>query len=177
MNLRSKNIINLLKGWPSPSLLTPEALKATAGIVLSDRSIAVASLQYGPDEGYTPLREEVAHWLTAFYRPSHIISPNRICITGGASQNLACILQTFTDPLYTRNVWMVAPTYYLACRIFEDSGFAGKLRSVPEDDEGIDLDTLSRHISRSEDKAQAEGNVSPVRYTLKARFCSSCCIC
>ncbi len=168
MNLRSKALINLLKGWPSPSLLPPEALKATAGVVLSDRSIAVPSLQYGPDEGYHPLREEIARWLTSFYHHENAIKPDRICITGGASQNLACILQTFTDPVYTRNIWMVAPTYYLACRIFEDSGFAGRLRSIPEDEEGIDLDSLSRHITQSEKKAQAEGNFEPVRYRPKA---------
>jgi DNA-binding transcriptional MocR family regulator len=164
MNLRSNALINLLKGWPSPSLLPPEAMKATATTVLSDRSIAIPTLQYGPDEGYQPLREEVARWLTSFYKPIKTITPGRICITGGASQNLACILQTFTDPIYTRNVWMVAPTYYLACRIFEDSGFAGKLKSIPEDEGGVDLDTLSRQIARSEQMALADGITVPVRY-------------
>ena len=104
MTLRRKALINLLKGWPSPSLLPPEVLKAAAGIVLSDLSTAVDSLQYGPDEGYHPLRGEIARWLTSFYQPKDAIKSDRICITGGASQNLACILQTFTDPLYTRNV-------------------------------------------------------------------------
>jgi DNA-binding transcriptional MocR family regulator len=162
MNLRTKPLINFFTGWPNPSLLPPEPLKAAAGRVLSDCNIAVPTLQYGPDGGYQPLRDEIAHWLTAFYKPRDAIKPSRICISGGASQNLACILQTFTDPVYTRNVWMVAPTYYLACRIFEDSGFAGRMRSVPEDDEGIDLQFLSRQIARSEEKAQAEGNVKPV---------------
>ena len=171
---RSKPLINLLHGWPNTSLLPPEALKAAAGVVLSDKSIALPSLQYNPDEGYQPLRDEVARWLTSFYKPEKVIQPDRICITGGASQNLACILQTFTDPLYTRNVWMVAPTYYLACRIFEDSGFAGRLRSVPEDEEGINLGSLSKDISRSEEKAQAEGNFAPVRYPLKVQQGSPC---
>lgn len=35
-----------------------------------------------------------------------------------------------------------APCYYLACPIFEDSGFKGRLRAVPEDSEGIDLEWL-----------------------------------
>lgn len=58
---------------------------------------------------------------------------------------------------------MVAPTYYLACRIFEDSGFHGRLRAVPEDQEGIDIGFLKREIGRSEEKARAEGNLKPVR--------------
>lgn len=163
MNLRSKALVNLLNGWPNPSLLPPELVKAAASAVLSNESMALSTLQYGPDQGYEVLRDEIARWLTAFYKPQDAIQAERICITGGASQNLACILQTFTDPIYTRNIWMVAPTYYLACRIFEDSGFAGRLRSVPEDKEGVDLDALSRQIAHSEEKAQAEGNHGPVR--------------
>jgi DNA-binding transcriptional MocR family regulator len=164
MNLRSKPLIDLLKGWPSPSLLPPDALKTAASIVLSDCSIFIPTLQYGPDEGYQPLREEIARWLTSFYHPRDAIKADRICITGGASQNLACILQTFTDPVYTRNVWMIAPTYYLACRIFDDSGFAGKLKGIPEDEEGADVDVLLKHIAQSERKALRDGNIEPVRY-------------
>ncbi len=163
MNLRSKTLINLLSGWPNSSLLPPELVKAAAIAVLSDEGTAQSTLQYGPAQGYESLRYEIARWLTAFYNPQDAIQADRICITGGASQNLACILQTFTDPIYTRNVWMVAPTYYLACRNFEDFGFAGRLRSVPEDNEGIDLDSLSRQIAHSEEKAQREGNLAPVR--------------
>lgn len=37
---------------------------------------------------------------------------------------------------------MIAPTYFLACRMFEDNGFAGRLKAVPEDDEGIDVEYL-----------------------------------
>lgn len=68
---------------------------------------------------------------------------------------MACLLQDFTDPIYTRNVWIVAPAYMLAFRIFEDSGFHKKLRAVPEDDEGIDMDYLRSQIRESEDGAKA----------------------
>ena len=100
--------------------------------------------------------------LTQFYQPSSQIPAERICITGGASQNLACILQVFSDPLFTRNVWMVSPTYFLACRIFEDSGFHGRLRSVPEDEKGVDIEYLRKALHLSEMKARAEGNTQPV---------------
>ena len=58
---------------------------------------------------------------------------------------------------------MVSPTYYLACRIFEDSGFRGKLRSVPEDAGGINIDFLREAMSKSENEAQKNGNNEPVR--------------
>jgi hypothetical protein len=50
----------------------------------------------------------------------------------------------------------------LAFRIFDDSGFAKKLRAVPEDNEGIDIEFLKKEIKKSEDKAQQEGNNEPV---------------
>ena len=162
MNGRNQSLINLLKGWPNVSLLPVAQIKSASSTALSDSEVFTKGLEYGPDPGYEPLRANVAIWLSQFYRPAKLIDAARLCITGGASQNLACILQVFSDPLYTRNVWMVAPTYYLACRIFEDSGFHGRLRSVPEDDEGLDIGYLRRELQKSEDKAMGEGNTKPV---------------
>lgn len=152
--------IDLLKGWPHPSLLPPHQLDKASAHILSNPSNTDV-LFYGPDEGYQPLREEIAKWLNDFYKPCQTVTAERICISGGASQNLACILQTFTDPIYTRNVWMVAPTYYLACRIFADSGFDNRLKGVPEDEEGIDLEYLERGLRESEERALAENNTAP----------------
>lgn len=50
----------------------------------------------------------------------------------------------------------------LAFRIFDDSGFSKKLRAIPEDDEGIDIEYLKQEIKKSEDKAVADGNDAPV---------------
>lgn len=82
-------------------------------------------------------------------------------MTGGASQNLGCLLDVYTDPEYTRNVWIVAPAYYLAFNIFEDAGFAAKMRAVPEDSEGVDMAFLERELEKSEAKAQISGNKEP----------------
>ncbi|KIW55239.1 hypothetical protein PV05_07534 [Exophiala xenobiotica] len=158
-NLSSRQI-DLLKGWPNPGLLPPQQLDKASDHILSNPNNKDV-LFYGPDEGYKPLRQAIAKWLTDFYRPSKPVPTERICISGGASQNLACILQTFTDPVYTRNIWMVAPTYFLACRIFNDSGFDGRLRAIPEDEEGIDLEYLERGLRESEARARAENNTSP----------------
>lgn len=158
----SKSLINLLRGWPNPSLLPTAQIKAAANAALSDNEISTPGLLYGPDEGYMPLRHKIANWLTQYYEPSEPVDHERICITGGASQNLARILAVFSDPIYTRNVWMVSPTYFLACRIFEDAGFSGRLRSVPEDEEGIDIGFLAEQIKKSEQKARGDGNDKPV---------------
>lgn len=59
---------------------------------------------------------------------------------------------------------MVAPAYMLAFRIFEDSAL--KLRAVPEDDEGIDIEFLRREIKKSEERVQADGNKEPVSHAI-----------
>jgi DNA-binding transcriptional MocR family regulator len=68
----------------------------------------------------------------------------------------------FTDPVYTRNIWIVAPAYFLAFAIFEDAGFHNKLRAIPEDNEGIDMEYFRKEIKKSEDQARADGNSEPV---------------
>lgn len=148
------NPINLMRGWPHPSLLPIAALRTAAATVLSHADTAHDGLLYGPDPGYGPAREAIADWLTTFYRPHHAVTPARLCITGGASQNLGCLLNVYTDPSYTRHIWIVAPAYMLAFRIFEDAGFAGRMRAVPEDDEGVDVDFLRREMERSEEEAR-----------------------
>ena len=184
-----KPTINLLRGWPSYDLLPTTSILDAATESLKDPSIAVRGLSYGADWGFQPLREALAEWLTSFYHPAPTlkanptatsphtfsppskdgdssateIKPGRICITGGASQNVACLLAVFSDPLYTRNVWMVAPTYFMACRIFEDAGFAGRLRAVPEDDEGIDIGFLERALERERGQRESVGEHETVR--------------
>lgn len=157
-----KDEIDLFSGWPNPTLLPALDLQDAATAVLSNPSVANHALLYGPDEGYGPLRTHIAQWLTEFYRPREPISHDRICITGGASQNLACILQVFTDPVYTRHVWMVAPTYHLACRTMDDAGFAGRLCAVPEDEEGIDIAHLEYRLREAEQTALRQFNTEPV---------------
>ena len=156
--------IDLIKGHPSTQLLPVDLIKkaSIAALSNSDTLTAKSGLLYGPDAGYQPLRENIASWLSEFYKSYTSVTADRICITGGASQNLACALQVYSDPIYTRNIWMVSPTYFHASRIFEDSGFMGKLKSVPEDAEGIDIDFLARGLDESEERAKREGNVQPV---------------
>ena len=172
MNAQSLPLINFLLGWPSPSLLPHKLLRLASQEALS--SHAHEALAYSPEDGYGPLRDSIAAWLTDFYRPSAgSVTADRISVTGGASQSLACILQTFSDPVYTRNIWMVAPTYFLACQILEDSGFAGRLRGVPEDDDGVDLDFLEKALIESEAEAVRQGNLEPVGKLFKCVVPSS----
>lgn len=162
MSSLGNELIDLFRGHPDPDILPIDALAEASATVMATPDIRAPALLYGPDEGYEPLRQHIAQWLTEFYQPRDSISSGRICVTGGASQNLACILQVFTDPVYTRNVWMVAPTYFLAFRILDDAGFAGRMRGIPESESGVDLAYLRRELVASEEKAKKEGNNTPV---------------
>ncbi|KAF2087045.1 PLP-dependent transferase [Saccharata proteae CBS 121410] len=158
----SSPLINLLRGWPNENLLPASLLKNAASRALSDPAIWQSGLEYGPDPGHQPLRRAVAAWLTDFYDPQQPVQSDRITITGGASQNLACLLQVFSDPAFTRNVWISSPAYMLAFRIFDDAGLHAKLRSVPEDESGMDDAYLRREIERSEERARRQGNNKPL---------------
>ncbi|PSR90611.1 pyridoxal phosphate-dependent transferase [Coniella lustricola] len=148
--VKAKKLINFLRGWPSAHTLPSELLKSASNRVLSNSDIFVPGLQYGPDPGFQPLREELAQLLSGYYDTKP--DPERICITGGASQSIANLLQSFTEPVFTKAVWAVTPVYYLACPIFEDAGFKGRLKAVPEDKEGIDLEFLETGLKAFQDK-------------------------
>lgn len=149
--------INLSRGWPNADLHPTRQLNDAADTVLQNKVLSEPALQYGPDPGYEPLRQSISAWLSHFYGAKD--EPSRITITGGASQNLANVLAGFTDPNITKRIWMVTPTYYLASRIFEDAGFAGRLRAVPEDAAGIDVEYLTRELDKLEDE-EARGPVN-----------------
>ncbi|KAF2448075.1 aminotransferase, partial [Karstenula rhodostoma CBS 690.94] len=155
----SGDVINLQLGWPSPHLFAGASLLQGATEVLSSEAELAKALIYGPHIGHPPLRESIAQWLSEVYNVA--TSKNRICITNGASANLSNILQKFTDPIYTRCIFMVEPTYFLACPIFEDNGFRGKLKGVPESAEGVDIEFLRKALQASEAVAVAEKNNSP----------------
>lgn len=155
-------LINLARGWPNPALLPISLLQQAAAAALSDTETVNAALLYGPDAGASQLRKNIATWLTDYYKPQEAISMERITITGGASQSLGGILQVYTDPGYTRNVWCVVPCYMSAFRIMEDAGFANKLRGVPEDEEGINVAFLAAELQKTEGRATADCQTKPM---------------
>lgn len=145
-----KKQINLLRGWPAPSLLPAPLLHHASSALLSDPSLYVPALQYGPDPGYQPLREALATWLGQSYGSPD--TPDEICITGGASQAVACILQSFTDVGVTRGVWVVEPGYFLVGGMMRDAGLGGVVRGVREDGRGVDVGALGEGMSRVDEE-------------------------
>ncbi|KAM3511905.1 hypothetical protein MY11210_004446 [Beauveria gryllotalpidicola] len=148
--------INFLRGWPAPTLLPTTLLSAACQRVLANQYEYTEMQEYGSCYGMSRLRKGLADWLGGHYGVNP--DPERICITGGASQNIVGILQCFSDVHYTRAIWVVAPCYHLACGMFEDSGFAGRMYAIPEDDEGLNLQVLEQKLSdfKTQDKKNTE---------------------
>ncbi|KAF5679212.1 aminotransferase [Fusarium heterosporum] len=144
------SFINLQLGWPSPSLFPTSQILSGATNILQSQEKVASALIYGPDAGYEPLRRNIASWLSSSYSLSDATTAERICVTNGASASLHNILAKFSEPGYTRRIWMIEPSYFLACPIFADNGFEGRLRGVPEDDEGLDIEFLRNAIAQVE---------------------------
>lgn len=160
--------IDLFQGWPATAMLPVERLKQATNNALSNKAIFTEGFAYGPDEGYSPLRKNIAKWLSQSYAPAQPISAEQICITGGASQNLACVLQVFTDPAQTEIIWIVEPTYHLVFQVFEDAGFSGRMRGIPEDGGGMDVGALELALDeyeRSRNSDCQDGQVCTLPYT------------
>ncbi|EJP67726.1 Pyridoxal phosphate-dependent transferase [Beauveria bassiana ARSEF 2860] len=159
-----KTQINFIRGWPAPELLPAGQLAAACQRVLAtDRpDVYTPLLEYGADEGYAPLRRGLATWLGRHYGVAP--DPDRICVTGGASQNLARILQSFSDAHVTRAVWAVAPVYHLAVPIFQDAGFGGgRVRATPEDEDGVDVDALRERMEALEQEEKGRDFGKPTK--------------
>ncbi|KPM43217.1 hypothetical protein AK830_g3310 [Neonectria ditissima] len=160
--MTSKEPINLLLGWPTPALHPDCSLLNAATVVLADNETSTPALRYGPQLGREALRQGVASWLTDLYQPTAgEITFDRVGITGGASVNLTNILLRFSDPVYTQRVWMIEPTYFMACPMIEDAGLTGKLRGVPEDEEGLDISYLRDAITEAD--AENASGLKPIK--------------
>ncbi|VUC38185.1 unnamed protein product [Clonostachys rosea] len=144
--------INLQGGWPTPRLHPTKEIDAASSALFKQKDIQ-QNLRYGPELGSSNLRGAIADWLTESYAPkAGPVVSERVAITNGASNGLACALQKFSDPSYTQGVWMVEPTYFLACPIFRDAGLGGKIFGVPEGDDGIDLEYLGNRLQEVDER-------------------------
>lgn len=146
------NTINFFKGHPSLSLLPKKTLAdAFLKVIVDNENVDYESnvdnrhpLHYGTDPGNLTIREQVIKWSDSkFGRKT--LSPDTVNLTGGASFGAANILTGCTDPLVTKNVFVVSPTYFLINFAFIDAGFENKLLAVtetPGQKYEIDLDGL-----------------------------------
>ncbi|SCU99750.1 LANO_0F03466g1_1 [Lachancea nothofagi CBS 11611] len=151
--------INFLRGWISHDLLPrQQIIKATTELLkpeLREYDDDVENhhpLVYGADSGSLWVREEICKFTNdAFKLEADNLTkskPEYINLTSGASYGMLNLLLQTTLPHtgYTRQAFVISPTYFLINDAFIDAGFRNKITAIREKDDGIDLDTLQKHL-------------------------------
>src|SRR5207302_6195652 len=133
------DIISLAGGLPAPELFPiDEYRRAFEWVLESDGAVA---LQYGPSEGYLPLRGLLAERMSAFGMGC---GPEDILITNGSQQALDLIGKIFLNPGDT--VLVEKPTYMGALQAFNQ--YQATYAVAPMDDDGMCVDDVERILTR-----------------------------
>ncbi len=112
--LDAKEIIHLGGGLPDPDIFPYEPLAAASKAIWSDPARARTALQYAPSEGYAPLRQWIADYMTAHGSPCGI---DNIVITNGSQQGLDFTAKLLLSPGDTAMVEI--PSFIGALRAFD----------------------------------------------------------
>jgi 2-aminoadipate transaminase len=115
-------------GLPSPATFPVERMQAAFDKVLSTHG--KVALQYGPTDGYAPLREWVANSLST---DGAKILPEQILMTSGSQQGLDLLGKVLIDE--GSKVLVETPSYLGALQAF--SVYGPQFASVPTDDAGL----------------------------------------
>ena len=99
-----KDIISFAGGMPSPATFPQAAFARAFDAVM--RQDGVGALQYGPTNGYAPLREWIAASLCG---PGVTVSPDQVLITSGSQQGLDLVGKVLLDA--NDLVGVETPTY------------------------------------------------------------------
>lgn len=133
------DVISLAGGLPAPEVFPVEEFRQAFERVLTERG-AVA-LQYGPSEGYQPLREFLAERLRRF---GTRCSADNILITNGSQQALDLIGKVFLNP--GDKVLLEKPSYLGAIQAFDS--YQASYVVVPMDENGMVTEGLDEILSR-----------------------------
>jgi 2-aminoadipate transaminase len=132
-------MISFAGGLPAPELFPAEEITAASERALAEEPLA--TLQYGTSEGYTPLRELAASWLT---RLGIGASAEQILITAGSQQGLDLVGRLLIDP--GAPVAVEEPTYLGALQAWQTC--RPNYLTVPLDEDGLDVEALERLLLR-----------------------------
>ncbi len=158
-------VISFAGGLPAPEVFPVEELRQAFDRLLSQHG--AAAMQYGPTEGYGPLREQIAARLSRFGRP---VSADEIVVTSGSQQALDLtgrVLVDAGDP-----VLVESPSYLAALQVF--TSLEAKLFTVEADADGVIPGALEEALRRVKPKVLYLNpdfqNPSGARLSLERRY-------
>lgn len=122
------DIISFAGGLPSPETFPVEHMKQAFDKVLTEQG--KIALQYGPSDGYAPLREWIAASLSI---PGVTITPDQVLMVSGSQQALDLLGKVLIEE--NSKVLVETPSYLGALQAF--SVYQPQFVSVPTDDFGL----------------------------------------
>ncbi|HLZ27065.1 MAG TPA: PLP-dependent aminotransferase family protein [Chloroflexota bacterium] len=139
------DVISLAGGLPAPELFpVDEYRRAFEWILETDGAVA---LQYGPSEGYRPLRTLLAERLSGF---GMACTADDVLVTNGSQQALDLIGKIFLNPGDT--VLVEKPTYLGALQAFNQ--YQATYAAVPMDEAGMCVDDVEHALARAAKNGQ-----------------------
>jgi len=130
--------ISFASGLPDPCVFPQETLRTIADDVITRDGRA--ALQYGPAEGYAPLRACVAAMLT---QRGLTTTPEQVLITSGSQQALDLVARALLDP--HDQVVIESPSYLAGRQLFDSAEV--NYQTVPMDAEGMVVDGLAAALN------------------------------
>jgi len=126
-------VISFAGGLPAPEVFPVEKFKEACNKVLTEKP--QFALQYGPTEGYRPLREFIVQQMARY---GILAGVDNVLITSGSQQALDLIAKLLINR--GDRLLVESPTYLGALQAFDLMG--AEYVTVPIDDRGLNTDYL-----------------------------------
>lgn len=130
-------VISFAGGLPAPEVFPVARFQEACQRVLQTQ--AATALQYGPTEGYRPLRE---HIVAHMARYGIVATVDNVLITTGSQQALDLIAKLFINR--GDRILVESPTYLGALQAFDLMG--AEYVTVPADDDGMQTSNLEQAL-------------------------------
>lgn len=130
-------VISFAGGMPAPELFPVEAFKKASKEVLNENG--EIALQYGPTEGYEPLKKKIVERMTKVYVDA---TSDQILITSGSQQGLDFVAKVFIDP--GDLIICESPTYLGAINAFK--AYEPEFVEIETDDDGMVMEDLEEAL-------------------------------
>lgn len=144
--IKRPGMISFAGGNPDPNIFPIDEF-ASAASVLRDDGANV--LQYGPTDGYEPLKTFISNWMAP--RMGRVTEPDEILITSGSQQGMDLLCAALVN--HGDYVIVEDPTYPGAIHTMRNRG--AQFLTVPCDGDGMRVDLLPQMIETCRDSGNA----------------------
>ncbi len=131
------DVISFGGGMPAPEVFPTEEFSVACEKVLREQG--AQALQYGPTDGYMPLREMIARHSARY---GIEVTPENILITSGSQQALDLVGKLFINR--GDRILVESPTYLGALQAW--NAYGAEYVSVPSDQDGIIISELEKAL-------------------------------